>query len=221
MQSAFSLGVRNMKNHSAVACISRADLFSSLSPNALKKIAAISTHQEYFPRNTIIRQPGDGKEGMIFMDEGSAKIYSLNEDGKETVLGVINKGDYAGQQSLFKEPNHENYIQALQDTYVCSINRDDFQNLLKKTPDLVISLLNNFGEKLVAAETNSIRRNSMNAKDRLMDYLVEQSQKLGTVRFTLPLKKKDLASYLGTSPETEKKEGRIKVNRREITIVEN
>lgn len=39
---------------------------------------------------------------MIFMDEGSAKIYSLNEDGKETVLGVINKGDYAGQQSLLK-----------------------------------------------------------------------------------------------------------------------
>ena len=98
-----------MKKHSAVACISRADLFSSLSPDALKKIAAITTHQEYFPRNTIIRQPGDGKEGMIFMDEGSAKIYSLNEDGKETVLGVINKGDYAGQQSLFKEPNHENY----------------------------------------------------------------------------------------------------------------
>lgn len=91
-----------MKKHSAVACISRADLFSSLSSDALKKIAAISTHQEYFPRNTIIRQPGDGKEGMIFMDEGSAKIYSLNEDGKETVLGVINKGDYAGQQSLLK-----------------------------------------------------------------------------------------------------------------------
>lgn len=217
-----------MKKHSAVVCISRVDLFSSLSPDALKKIAAISTHQKYFPRNTIIRQPGDGKEGMIFMDEGSAKIYSLNEDGKETVLGVINKGDYAGQQSLFKEPNHENYIQALQDTYVCSINRDDFQNLLKKTPDLVISLLNNFGEKLVVAETNSIRRNSMNAKDRLMDYLVEQSQKLRTARFTLPLKKKDLASYLGTSPETLsrqlkllEKEGRIKVNRREITIVEN
>ena len=58
-----------MKKHSAVACISRADLFSSLSSDALKKIAAISTHQEYFPRNTIIRQPGDGKEGMIFMDE--------------------------------------------------------------------------------------------------------------------------------------------------------
>ena len=110
-----------MKKHSAVACISRADLFSSLSPDALKKIAAISTHQEYFPRNTIIRQPGDGKEGMIFMDEGSAKIYSLNEDGKETVLGVINKGDYAGQQSLFKEPNHENYIQALT-RYVCLLN---------------------------------------------------------------------------------------------------
>jgi CRP/FNR family transcriptional regulator len=37
-----------MKKHSAVACISRTDLFSSLSSDDLKKIAAISTHQEYF-----------------------------------------------------------------------------------------------------------------------------------------------------------------------------
>lgn len=217
-----------MKKHSAVACISNAELFSSLSPDVLKKIAAISTHQEYFPRNTIIRQPGDGKAGMIFMDKGSAKVYSLNRDGKETVLGVINKGDYAGQQSLFRKENRENYIQALQDTYVCSINRNDFQNLLKKTPDLVINLLNTFGEKLVAVETNSVRRNSMNVKDRLMDYLIEQSQKLGTARFKLSLKKKDLASYLGTSPETLsrqlkllEKENKIRVNRREITIIEN
>ena len=41
----------------------------------------------------FIRQPGDGKNGMLFMDQGSAKIYNLNEDGKETVLGVLNQGD--------------------------------------------------------------------------------------------------------------------------------
>ncbi|WP_308555964.1 Crp/Fnr family transcriptional regulator [uncultured Lactobacillus sp.] len=217
-----------MKKHSAIGCISRAGLFSQLPHSMLEKIALISTHQEYFPKGSFIRQPGDGKDGMMFVDDGSAKIYNLNRDGKETVLGVLNKGDYDGQQNLFQQDSHENFIQALQDTYICSINRTDFQKLLKNTPDLTINLLNNFGEKLVAIEANSVRRNSMNAKDRLMDYLIEQSQKIGAAKFTLPLKKKDLASYLGTSPETLsrqlkllEKEGKLKVNRREITIIEN
>ena len=216
-----------MKKHSAIGCISRAGLFSQLPHSMLEKIALISTHQEYFPKGSFIRQPGDGKDGMMFVDDGSAKIYNLNRDGKETVLGVLNKGDYDGQQNLFQQDSHENFIQALQDTYICSINRTDFQKLLKNTPDLTINLLNNFGEKLVAIEANSVRRNSMNAKDRLMDYLIEQSQKIGAAKFTLPLKKKDLASYLGTSPETLsrqlkllEKEGKLKVNRREIPIIE-
>ncbi|MGN1284493.1 MAG: Crp/Fnr family transcriptional regulator, partial [Candidatus Limosilactobacillus intestinavium] len=70
-----------MKKHSAIGCISKAGLFSQLPHDMLKKIAPISTHQEYFPKGSFIRQPGDGKDGMMFVDDGSAKIYNLNRDG--------------------------------------------------------------------------------------------------------------------------------------------
>lgn len=127
--------------HSPMACIRKAAIFKNLPNEMLEKLVPISTHQEYFPKGSIIRQPGDGKNGMLFMDQGSAKIYNLNEDGKETVLGVLNQGDANGQQNLFQEHAQENFVQALQDTYVCSIERRDFQKLLKKTPDLALNLL--------------------------------------------------------------------------------
>lgn len=215
-----------MKKHQAVACIGQAGLFAQLPEEDLTKIAPISTHQEYFPKGSIIRQPGDGKDGLIFLDQGSAKIYSLNEAGKETVLGVLNKGDLDGQQNLFQDNHEENFVQALQDTYVCSINRRDFQDLLKKTPDLAINMLNNFGEKLVAIETKSIRRNSMSAKDRLLAYLEDLAKKQGRRDVQLKLKKKDLASYLGVTPETLSrqlkklaKENRIKLSGRKIILL--
>lgn len=88
--------------HSPMACIRKAAIFKNLPNEMLEKLVPISTHQEYFPKGSIIRQPGDGKNGMLFMDQGSAKIYNLNEDGKETVLGVLNQGDANGQQNLFK-----------------------------------------------------------------------------------------------------------------------
>ena len=77
--------------HSPMACIRKAAIFKNLPNEMLEKLVPISTHQEYFPKGSIIRQPGDGKDGMIFLDQGSAKIYSINEDGKETVLGILNK----------------------------------------------------------------------------------------------------------------------------------
>lgn len=108
------------------------------------------------------------------------------------MLGVLNKGDLDGQQNLFQDNHEENFVQALQDTYVCSINRRDFQDLLKKTPDLAINMLNNFGEKLVAIETKSIRRNSMSAKDRLLAYLEDLAKKQGRRDVQLKLKKKKI-----------------------------
>lgn len=212
--------------HSPVACISKATIFNNLPVKMIEKLVPISTHQEYFPKGSIIRQPGDGKDGMIFLDQGSAKIYSINEDGKETVLGILNKGDADGQQNLFRDNIQENFIEALQDTYVCSIERQDFQKLLKRTPDLALNLLNSFGEQLVIIETNSIRRNSMNAQERIVAYLKDLSKKQGSNVIELKLKKKDLASYLGITPETLsrklkklQKENRIKISGRRIILL--
>ena len=165
---------------------------------------------------------------MIVIDQGKAKVYNLSKDGKEVVLGVLNKGDIEGQQHLFKQSKNENYIEALEDTWVCSIKRNDFQDLLQKTPDLSLNLLNNFGEKLVAIERNSVLRNTLDAKKRIMFYLNDLANKSGSNEVELQLKKKDLASYLGITPETFsrklkelEKDGKIKVNKRKIQILDN
>lgn len=191
-----------MQKHSPVACLSKAALFSDLPQNLKEKLTTVSTHQQHFPKGSLIRQPADGKNGMIVIDRGKAKVYSLSQDGKETVLGVLKKGDIEGQQNLFISSNNENFIEALDDTLVCSINRVDFQQLLEKTPDLAVKLLNNFGKKLVELQHNTVMRNTMDAKERIMSSLQDLSVKQGSNTVKLQMKKKDLASLLGTTPET-------------------
>lgn len=191
-----------MQKYSPVACLSKAALFSDLPQNLKEKLATVSTHQQRFPKGSIIHQPADGKNGMIVIDRGKAKVYSLSSDGKETVLVILKKGDIEGQQNLFISSNNENFIEALDDTLVCSINRMDFQQLLEKTPDLAVKLLNNFGEKLVELQHNTVLRNTLDAKERIMSYLQDLSVKQGRSTVKLQMKKKDLASLLGTTPET-------------------
>ena len=169
--------VCKMTKHSPLACLSNATLFKDLPESLRKKLVTISTHQEYFPKGSLIRQPFDGKDGLLVMDKGKAKVYSLNEDGKETILGLLNKGDSEGQEHLFSTSARENFIQATTDAWVCSMTRNDL------------------------------------------------SKKQGTNKVKLDLKKKDLAGYLGITPETLSrklkelaKENKIQVDKKIITI---
>ena len=183
-----------MTKYSPIACLSKAALFTDLPIELKEKLVTVSEHQQKFPKGSIIRQPDDGKDGMIVIDQGKAKVYNLSKDGKEVVLGILQKGDIEGQQHLFKQSESENFVEAVEDTWVCSINRADFQNLLQKTPDLSLKLLNNFGEKLVAIEHNSVLRNTLDAKERILAYLNDLANEQGKNEVKLELKKKYLAS---------------------------
>ena len=66
-----------------------------------------------------------------------------------------------------------------------------------------------------------------NAKERIWEYLKDQSIEIGSKMITLSLKKKDLAAYLGISAETFsrqlkvlEKEGRLKVEGKKIELKE-
>lgn len=65
-------------------------------------------------------------------------------------------------------------------------------------------------------------------KDRLLKYLQTYTDEIGKNNFTLPLKMKDLALYLGTTPETLsrkfallEKQGQLKRQLRRIELFEN
>lgn len=45
-----------MTKHSPLACLSKAELFKDLPKNLREKLVTISTHQEYFPKGSLIRQ---------------------------------------------------------------------------------------------------------------------------------------------------------------------
>ena len=88
--------------HSPVACLKKAELFQDLPDDLAQKLATVSIHQQHFPKGSLIRQPFDGQSGMFAIDQGAAKVYSIAESGKESVLDILKKGDIEGQQYLFK-----------------------------------------------------------------------------------------------------------------------
>lgn len=62
--------------------------------------------------------------------------------------------------------------------------------------------MNTLGSRLLELERQTTKSNTESVASRLADYLVETASALNQNPVRLPLKNKDLATLLGTTPET-------------------
>lgn len=211
--------------HSPLKCLKQVSIFKNVPDDTLEELTEVSTHRVYYKKGDLIAAP-NSDTGVIAIDEGKAKVYTLSEDGKEKILYIADKGSINGQDNLFSNKKISRYMQATEDTWVCSIKHNDFQDFLENSPDVAISLLNSIGTRLLSLEVNNSRRDLMKSKDRVFSYLLDWRKDAGNDNFTLPIKKAEFASLLGITPETLSRQlkslvndGKIKMKGKQITII--
>lgn len=212
--------------HSAFKCVQGAPIFRGLSEDDLATLAKISIHQQLFRQGTVLYDPTTPLDRMMIIDQGRVKVYQLNENGKEKILYMLRPGNIDSEAALFSQRQHFNYAETVEDTRICSISNQDFQTLLHQVPTLAFNLINVLGERLTALETMSAQTSNLEAKDRLLTYLQQIGQQQNQTIFKLPVKKRELASFLGITPETLSRQFKllitadlIKVDGRQITLL--
>ncbi|WP_137596876.1 Crp/Fnr family transcriptional regulator [Paucilactobacillus kaifaensis] len=182
-------------------CISLVPLFDQLTHEDKKTIESIVHQHHYQPGETIF-SAGDSLDALMIIASGQVKVYQLAENGKEQLLYLLQTGDFEGESALFSQATRQSFGEALLPTAVCQIERSDFQKLMMQYPSISINLLNEFGNRLSKLEKRTTQATTSSIESRLADYLVETAAGMQVTTFKLPLKKKDLATYLGTTPET-------------------
>lgn len=182
-------------------CISLVPLFDQLTHADKKTIESIVHQHHYQPGETVF-SAGDSLDALMIIASGQVKVYQLAENGKEQLLYLLQTGDFEGESALFSQTTRQSFGEALLPTAVCQIERSDFQKLMLQYPSISINLLNEFGNRLSKLEKRTTQATTSSIESRLADYLVETAAGMQATTFKLPLKKKDLATYLGTTPET-------------------
>lgn len=189
-------------NHDASQlCVSKVPFFNHLAYEEMVKIADISMHRNYYKGETIY-EAWDPLNYLYIVHTGSVKIYQLFESGKEQVLRILQAGEFFGELALFAEKTMENYVEALEETNICMIHREQMQQLMTEYPMIAIKILEQFSERMDAADKLIGELSAKDVEARIASYVLELAGKQETKTITLPMTKKDLASFLGTSQET-------------------
>ena len=181
-------------------CVTLVPLFNHLEIADQRLINGLARHQQFAKGEQIIT-PG-GNEHLAIVARGSMKVYQLSSNGKEQLLRVVEPGGYEGENTIFGAYNESLFAEALQPTEICLIRKEDFQNLLREMPDLSMKLLNLTAQKVTRLEQQSQFLMMERIEERLATYLIDLYKAQGEKILTLPMKKKELAAFLGTTPET-------------------
>lgn len=184
------------------SCISLVPIFNHLEPAQMDEIMSLIRSLK-FKRGENLYSPGDPANTLYIVSEGKIKIYRLSESGKEQLIRFLRPGDFTGELALFSDSVHEAYAEAIEDTSVCNITRSEFNELLLKYPSISLKVLSEFSHRLEQSEKQTTRFATERVETRIALFLIECMDKDSRSQIVeLPMSKKDLASYLGTTPES-------------------
>lgn len=177
-------------------------LFSGLSGEELDKVAAI-TVVKTFDRGESIFFEGDRGEGFYMVADGKVKIFKMSPDGKEHILHIFGQGEPFGEVPVFHGQPFPANAMALVRSDLIFFPRTGFINLVTANPALSLNMLAMLSLRLrrFAAQIENLSLREV--PGRLASYLIYLSEEQDTPgRVLLDIPKGQLASLLGTIPET-------------------
>ncbi|MBI4342636.1 MAG: cyclic nucleotide-binding domain-containing protein [Candidatus Omnitrophica bacterium] len=116
----------------------RVPVFTACSDEQLHFIADRTRLVEY-KKGEIIYREGERAEGFYIVSSGRLRVFSV-VDGREDTVTVLHNGDSFGEMSLLLGENHSATVQAINDTFVLHLAKQDFEDVINRIPSLVLYL---------------------------------------------------------------------------------
>ncbi|KAA5536185.1 response regulator [Taibaiella lutea] len=156
-------------------------------------------------RKQLIYAEGNHPSMLFYILKGKVKTYKRNEEGKELIVGLYNKGDFLGYMALLEGDIYRQSAEALEDTELAVIPRSEFDDLIEKNPEIMkkfIGILarniNDKEEQLLAIAYNSLRK-------KVADTLIVLQRKYNSEKeedYTIDLSRDTLAAIAGVAKES-------------------
>ena len=176
-------------------------LFNGLPRSQLEQLTAIVLRQSV-KRNQMIFAEGDPGAGFYVLTEGRVKIYKLSPEGKEHILHIMPPGEPFGEVAVFAGEPFPAFAEAIEDGSVLFFPREAFTKLVGANPSLAMNMLAILSRRLRMFAATIEALSLKEVPHRLAAYLLSLPPQGKSDWMSLDISKNQLASLMGTIPET-------------------
>lgn len=207
--------------------LSESILFNELPEEHIDAILSIAVEKKA-SSGELIFSDGDPGNGFYIAADGLVKVYKLSPDGKEQILHMFGPGEPFGEVPVFSGKAFPANAETVKKSDLLFFPRQAFVNLITETPSLALNMLAVLAKRLrhftIQVENLSLKE----VPARLAGYFLLLSEEQGNTEMVqLKISKGQLASFLGTIPETLSRmlkkmsgQGLIEVDGRKIRLLD-
>jgi CRP/FNR family transcriptional regulator, dissimilatory nitrate respiration regulator len=178
--------------------LKKIDLFAGVNRDALAALASSARIKKLEVKESLFNE---GMEGIYFyvLLSGSVRVFKTTMDGKESTIKIIYPGEFFAEAVLFGKKSYPATAVATEPSEIVCINRDSFLAMIASSGarDAFISAV---FDKLRFLTDQLHYLNSHDVEDRFFMFLIKNFGR--QYRYEISLSKKDIASAIGTIPET-------------------
>jgi CRP/FNR family transcriptional regulator len=174
------------------------ELFRGMSEDTLARLAAKGKQRRFEQGDTLFVEGTKGSEFFLLM-EGDVRLYKTSPEGHEIALRIIRPGEIFAEVVIFEDTTYPASAAALSAGSVFAIGRASFAELLEDNRfrnEFITMLMKKqryLTERILYLTTYAV-------EERFFRFLLEHYGTSGVYR--VDMAKKDIASAIGTIPET-------------------
>ncbi len=120
--------------------LARVPLFKRLEPHELEHLAEEVDQVNYQAGETIFHEHDRG-DALYILEEGTVRIWIMDEDVHEVTLAELKPGDFFGELAVLDRGERSSSATAITNIHLHRLSSDDFQQFLTDHPDAAIDVI--------------------------------------------------------------------------------
>ena len=125
-------------------------VFEDLPQEKWDELTRAAEHRVVAAHTTIFRQ-GDHADEFYIIRSGKVRAFRRDSGGVERDLSVLGTGEHFGHMALLMGEARVVNVEAMEETRLMVLSREQFERILKDFPDISLALMKQMSEWLVQA----------------------------------------------------------------------
>ncbi len=155
-----------------------------------------------FRKKDLVFMEGHTPSDLYFISKGSVKTYKINYDGKELVTGIHQTGSFLGYTALLEEKPYNEHAEALEETQVAIIPKNDFLMLLYSSRDVARKFIKLLSNNLEETEKRLLDVAYQSVRQRVAGALLQIQKRYSANGEIISFARKDISGLIGTATES-------------------
>ena len=115
-------------------------LFKEFSQEELEKISTVLS-EEFYQKGSVIWEEESPEQGLHVIDYGKVRVVRRTKEDTKQILSVLKTNSFYGELSLLDGRSHSASVEALEDTKVMVLKRNDMEKLLHESPHIAYMIV--------------------------------------------------------------------------------